>query len=141
MILLGSLSVNNLKAVLHKVARELEAEVQWKADRAELTVEFSDGRKQRIHIERRSGRYLLTSVVLGRARVEEIGSTHLLPLLWQRNRETNVVAFDIDQRGRLIGRVEQVAETLDAEELAIYTKWLARQCDRLEYILSGLDIE
>jgi hypothetical protein len=37
--------------------------------------------------------------------------------------------------------VEQVAETLDPEELSTYAKWLASECDRLEYILSGKDLE
>lgn len=133
--------MNKLKPVLHQVARELATDLSWKATGAELTIKFINGRKQRINIERRNSRYLLTSVVLGRVRVEEIGRARLLPRLWQYNRETNVVAFDVDKRGRLIGWVEQVAETLDPEELSIYIQWLARQCDRLEYILSGLDLE
>lgn len=133
--------MTKLKSILNAVARDLNGDVQWKADQAELVIGFDNGRKQRVVIEQHDDRYVLISVVIGRARVEEIGRTHLLPKLWQRNRETNVVAFDIDKRGRLIGMVEQIAETLDAEELAIYAKWLASECDRLEYILSGKDLE
>ncbi len=106
-----------------------------------VKVTFGDGRHQFIAVERRGEWYLLTSVVLGRARVEEIGRGQLLPFLWQRNRDTNVIAFNLDKRGRLIGQVEQLADTLDTAELAFYIKLLASDCDRLEYILSGRDIE
>lgn len=133
--------MNKLKSVLHEIARDLNAEVKWKADGAELIIEFSSGRKQRVMFERRDHRYALVSIVIGRAQVEEIGRAQLLPKLWQRNRETNVVAFDIDRLGRLTGAIEQVAETLDSEELATYVRWLASECDRLEYILSGKDFE
>jgi len=34
--------------------------------------------------------------------------------IWSRNRVTDVVEFALDESGRLIGRIEQVAEALTA---------------------------
>jgi len=73
--------------------------------------------------------------------VKKIGRAQLLPRIWERNRETAVVAFNLDKRGRLVGQIEQLADTLDLSELAFYIELLARECDRFEYVLSGLDVE
>jgi len=83
----------------------------------------------------------MTSVVLGKTRVENIGRATLLPRIWLRNRHTDCVAFMLDRRGRLVGRITQMVETLDPPELAFYIKLLARECDQFEYVLSGQDIQ
>ncbi len=104
-----------------------------------VNVVFVSGRRQLITAERRGDHYVLTSVILGRVRAETIGREELLPLIWQHNRETDVVAFNLDARGRLVAQIQQVAETLEANELATYLYWLAREADRLEYVLTGKD--
>ena len=52
---------------------------------------------------------------------------------------TDVVEFALDESGRLIGRIEQVAEALNRNELEFYLTALAQECDRLEYLLTGRD--
>ena len=102
-----------------------------------VLIKFSNGRQQLINILQHAELYLLTSVILKRGRVEKIGREKILPLIWQRNRETNLVAFSIDKQGRLIGSIEQLTETADVNELCLYLERLAQECDQLEYLLTG----
>lgn len=108
-------------------------------DTRSLEIVFPNGRRQRIAVERQREHYVLTSVVLKSRQVEEIGQAEVLTRLWQRNREMNVVAFSLDKRGQLVGRIEQLAETVDCEELTLYLELLARECDQFEYVLTGQD--
>ena len=57
--------------------------------------------------------------------------------LW--NRSTDVVTFRFDRRGGLEGYIEQRAETVSPEELHFYLVCLAREADRLEFLLTGQD--
>ena len=47
--------------------------------------------------------------------------------------------FTIDHQERVVGRIDQPIESLHAKELKFYLETLARECDRLEYILTGTD--
>lgn len=131
--------MRKFNTLVKEVARMPNPSLQIKPHANGAVVLFGNNRRQRIVVERRPDRYVMTSIVLGRARVEGMRHAALLPRVWQRNRETNVVAFSLDRRGRLIGRIEQLAATLDASELAHYMQLLARQCDQFEYVLSGRD--
>jgi hypothetical protein len=137
----GSRSVRKLKTFIKQVFDLPNPNATIKPHRNGVVVTFSNKRRQIITVGRQNERYMMSSVVLGRARVADIGRSRLLSLAWQRNRETNVVAFSLDKRGRLVGQVEQLVETIDPEELAFYIELLARECDQFEYALSGKDLE
>ena len=100
---------------------------------------FSNERKQHIEISQKGERYRLMSVVLKQREVEKLKRDWLLPLVWQRNRETNLVSFSLDNKNRLVGAIEQPLESVDADELIHYLERLARECDQLEYVLSGME--
>jgi len=102
-----------------------------------VLVEFSNGRKQHVMVSHQGEHYLLISVILKRGHVEKIGRSTILPFIWQRNRETNLVAFSLDKQGRLIGSIEQLTKTADVNELHMYLEHLAQECDQLQYLLSG----
>jgi hypothetical protein len=119
--------------------RESDLQVIAKGDMRSLEIVFPNERRQRVAVEHQGERYVLTSVVLKSRQVEEIGRTEVLIRLWQRNRETSVVAFSLDKWGQLVGQIEQLAETIDSEELVFYLKLLARECDQFEYVLAGQD--
>jgi hypothetical protein len=105
-----------------------------------LIVSFAGGRKQQIFVKRTDGSYILTSNVLHRARVEELGHWEVLLALWMRNHTSNLVGFRLDKSGKAIGYVEHKAESLDPHDLAYTIEVLARECDRLEFVLSGVDV-
>jgi len=123
--------------------------MQSNATGEEVTVVFASGReqdadddrRQDITIVRKGDYYVMTSTVLKEARVRSKKIDELYPQLWRRNVQTDVVAFTFDKQGKLIGRVEQLASTVDAEELRFYIEILARECDQLEYLFTGTDAQ
>ncbi len=82
---------------------------------------------------------MLASRVITRGRVKGFSSWEIAEKIWDRNRYSDVVEFCIDAGGELVGRVEQVADTLDPEELYFFLRRLAQECDRFEYLLTGKD--
>lgn len=127
--------------LLRQAVQKSELNVDIKKDWRGLLVAFQNGHRQRIKISRKLDRYIISSVVLKCKQVEEIGRTRVLTRLWQRNRNINVVTFSLDQSGQLIGQIEQLAETIDAEEFVFYIELLARECDQFEYALTGKDLQ
>lgn len=133
-----------IKDVVRKIREESRAKTLMHTIDINLTedgvvAEFSNGRQQLISVSQQSGYYRLTSVVLKRGYVEKIGRGKILPFIWQRNRESNLVAFSLDNKDRLIGSIEQPSETADADEMLLYLEHLAWECDQLEYTLSGVE--
>ena len=133
--------MRKFKTLIRQVSGLPNPTAEIKLQRNGILVTFSNNRSQAISTDRQNDRYVMTSVVLGRRRVRRIGRSRLLPLFWQRNREANMVAFSLDKRGRLVGQIEQLTETIDPQELALYIELLARECDQFEYALSGKDLE
>jgi len=104
-----------------------------------LWVEFLDGRQQRVFIDQKSKYYKIWSIVLHRSKVEGYGEVNLIQYVWNKNRQTDVVDFYIDKKGRMVGSILQLAETIDYDELVFYIHILAKESDRLEFLLSGKD--
>jgi hypothetical protein len=107
---------------------------------AGVEVRFPNGRKQILRFKRRDGLYILETTVMGAARVESIGITTALRMLFAKNRETDVVTFALDKANRMVAYVHQLADTLDLAELEFYAIHLAQESDSLEYALAGVDI-
>lgn len=105
----------------------------------EAAISFPTGRTQLVYIREANGRYQMSSRVVGSARVGDIGLAAVARMIWTRNRSTDLVEFAIDESGRLVGRIEHVAESLDRTELEAYLIALAQECDRFEYVLTGRD--
>jgi hypothetical protein len=103
------------------------------------TISFPNNRQQLIHVRRVDDCYQLTSRIIGSTKAGSMAPADLARLIWDRNRSTDVVEFALDDSGRLVGRIEQVAETLNRNELEFYLTALAQECDRFEYLLTGRD--
>lgn len=135
--------MNRIDDILKRmdVLPNTQIKVSYRPGVAEMTL--LGGRKQTVYIERGGGRYMLTSRVLGKQRVENFYEKYsergLALTVWNRNNHSGVVEFAFDDAGRLVGRIAQVRETLDREELLFYLQRLAQECDRFEYLLTGKD--
>jgi len=105
----------------------------------EIVMMLPGGRRQVVHIRREDHRYILASRVITRGRVKSFSSREIAEKIWDRNRYSDVVEFCIDEGGELVGRIEQVADTLDPEEFFFFLRRLAQECDRFEYLLTGKD--
>jgi hypothetical protein len=105
-----------------------------------VTVEFLSGRRQVIKYEADGEQLVLSSRVARRDAVDAIGRERLTRdiLLW--NRSTEVVAFRFDKRDGIEGFIRQCAGSMAPEELRFYLACLAREADRIEYLLTGFDL-
>jgi len=128
--------VEQLLAGLRKLP-DTKLTLSYKA--GEAVISFPDGRTQNIYIRRAGGCYVLTSRVIGSTKAGNMAPADLARRIWVRNRATDVVEFALDESDRLVGRIEQIAETLNRNELEFYLIALAQECDRLEYLLTGRD--
>ena len=126
--------------MLQKVIRQADSPLQFQSHRSGVEVVFKNNRRQVITTERQGNRYVLASVILKRRQVRQIGHSRILARLWQRNRETDVVAFSLNKHGQLVGKIEQLAATIDHTELVYYLELLAQECDQFEHILTGKDV-
>jgi len=104
-----------------------------------VTAILRDGHLQTIVCQRDEEKYILESTVLPSRTVRRKRVREVLICAWQRNRITDIVTFEVDDRLRLVGRIQQLAETIDSHELEFYIDTLARECDELEYLLTGRD--
>ena len=115
----------------------------WEVHTDQIRVEVRGGsRHQVIAMEQRDHLYVFTSVVLGTRSVTKDVQRwrRLARLVWERNALHQLVTFRFDRRNRLVGQIQHQADFLDPEELELYVNTLARECDRLEYLLTGRDL-
>ncbi|RMH31089.1 MAG: hypothetical protein D6692_00840 [Planctomycetota bacterium] len=126
--------------MLESVAQSLNCECQHFQHHSRLSVGHGT-RHQDIEVRVVDDDYELTSVVLPTSDVTATadGWRGLARLAWQRNADSDIVTFTFDDRDRLVGRVRHPATTMDIEEMSLYVQSLVRECDRFEYLLSGLD--
>ncbi len=132
--------MKRIYTMIEKVAGDLGGDVEHFHHHSRLTMGLGI-RQQSVEIRIVDEDYELTSVVLSASDVTASDDNWraLARLAWQRNADTDVVTFTFDNRDRLVGRVRHPAATLDHEELSLYVRSLVRECDRFEYLLSGMD--
>ena len=113
-----------------------------KVDGDGVDVEFGeDGnhRRHRVQVGLAEGGYRLTAFVAKQAVVAN--QEGLTARIWQLNRSTRIVGFRIDRKGRLIGEARVPGAGLTAPEFQFVVRRVAAECDRLEYVLTGRDVE
>lgn len=132
--------MKKIEKILKQIKSDKVNHLELKTINGQHWVIFPNNRKQRIFIVRIKEYYSIRSVVLTKSKVNEYYKDWMYQFIWQQNKETPLVSFLIDKKGRLAGRITHLAEYLDKSELFFYIEILAKECDRLEYILSGKDI-
>lgn len=132
--------MKQIHELLESVAQTLDCDWQHFQHHSRLSVGYGT-RHQDVEIRIVRDDCELTSIVLPTSEVTASadGWSGLARLAWQRNADTDIVAFSFDDRDRLVGRVRHPAAELDVEQLLLYVRSLVRECDRFEYLLSGLD--
>ena len=112
----------------------------WLRHGSTIAVDLSQsGRSQQVLLQRQNDLYVFRSVVVGSEFVTRSDTTwrELAHRVWRKNALKELVTFAFDEMDRLIGFIEQPVATLDHEELKLYIEVVARESDRLEYILTG----
>ncbi|MGH7821476.1 MAG: YbjN domain-containing protein [Candidatus Binatia bacterium] len=133
-----------MRSLLEQLDELIEREgLPWTRRGSDVYVPlWRNDRHHHVHIKREADRYLFWA----RAPVPEdllrpSRRRALIHLTWKRNAEEPFVTFALDESDRLLGQIEQPAATLDPAELRFHVEHLARECDRFEYVLTGLDRE
>ena len=105
-----------------------------------IEVTFSDGRNQKVYVEEGPGSdsFRLWSVAAPPSVVARFHDPDLYT--WERNPGSDLVGFKIDRRGRLIGELHLPLPGLDKSEWQVCVRLLAQRCDRLEFLLTGRDV-
>jgi hypothetical protein len=104
-----------------------------------VEVALPDGRAHRVSVEQTGHGLTLTARVATRGAVAAIEEPELF--VWERNRVTQLVGFRIDKHDLLLGESWVPESGLTADELVFYVRHLAAECDRLEALLTGADVE
>jgi len=131
--------MQKIREQLRRIKRLPHSRLKVAVEDNEVTVTLPNGRHQHIEIKREGDQYVFTSIVLGKAETDRIKWLDFAKRVWDRNRQSDVVAFHLDERDRLVGCIAQWVKTVDLEELQFYLACLARECDRMEYLLTGQD--
>lgn len=111
----------------------------FRVDGDTIEVRFAEGRHQHVRVLEEGDSLRIIGVVARRGVVEGLENVALRA--WNRNRSTQLVGFRLDDRGRLVGESWIPKAGLSGEELATYVRQVAVECDRLEYLLTGRDVE
>ena len=109
------------------------------SDDAGVTVQFSNGRRQRIDVRPGTGVIELRGVVARLAVAVRI--ERLAVMAWEHNRASSLVGFRVDDRGRLVGESWVPTSGLTRDEFLFYLRSAAASCDLFEYQLTGKDRE
>ncbi len=108
-----------------------------------VDVVFSNGRRQKVRYEVSSHgggeQLVLRSTVATAHTCEQIGWEWISEAALLRNRQTEVVGFGFGGRDRLEAVSMHRLETLQPDELRFYLATVAREADRFEYLLTGVD--
>ena len=108
-------------------------------DGSGVTVQFNNGRRQRIDVRPGDGVIEIQGVVARRAVALQIEGAALVA--WERNRASSLVGFRVDHRGRLVGECWVPILGLTRDEFLFYLRSAAAACDSFEYQLTGKDRE
>lgn len=130
--------MHELSSLLRSVAGSLGCELELRDRDAVLDV-GSGTRAQRITVSVEGPDCVLRARILGEREVTKTtkGWCAYARLAWQRNADTDFVTYGFDRRDRLVGEIRHPVAHLDEEELELYVRVLARECDRFAYLLAG----
>lgn len=136
--------MNELNSLLYEIDALLASKrIRGERNGNQLLVRLDrSDRTQKIRVAQQKSTYKFTSVV---ARVKDVigrGTQARNDLVFRilcRNALKPIVFLQIDDRDSVVGQVTCPVSSADAPEIEFYLTTLARDCDRFEYILLGLD--
>ena len=113
------------------------ADLRVEGDMVEIS--FEDLRRHKVKVRDEEDHLLLTAIVARRASLLDTTDPEILA--WTRNRTSSLVGYRVDSGGRFLGECWVPKVGLDADELQLYLRKLAADCDRMEHVITGEDVE
>lgn len=110
-----------------------------RVDGDELLVELENGRSHRVQLEETEDALEFRAIVARAAAVRKLDD--LATRLWKHNRAAQLVSFRIDARDRVLGVGWAPKAGLTVDEARFVLRRVAAESDRLEFLLTGADVE
>lgn len=110
-----------------------------KVSSGEVAVLLAKGRSHRVRIEDGERAYRISAIVIPARVVRGMESPAIET--WLRNRNMRLVGLRIDKDGRMAGEAHVPKVGLTSQEFQTYVRTVARECDRIEYLILGRDME
>ena len=105
----------------------------------EVVVQFENAREHRVRVVETPDTFEIHAIVARVAAIRDVAD--LKPRIWRHNRASQLVSFRFDARGRLTAQGWVPKAGLTPEELQLIVRRVAAESDRLEFILTGKDLE
>lgn len=105
--------------------------------RSSIIVTFANGRSHQVSVDDGADGYTLEAVVAGRRETSRLNRPELDA--WRRNRNSRVVGYRIDGRGRLSAHAWTPHEGITAGLFVTIVRAVAREADRYEILVTGAD--
>ena len=105
----------------------------------DVLVKFDNGREHRVHVVETDNTLEIHAIVARVAAVREVPELALR--IWRHNRSAQLVSFRQDPRGRIAAQGWVPKMGLTAEEFRLVVQRVAAESDRLEFTLTGRDVE
>lgn len=119
--------------------QDLVAREQMQVDGDYVTVRFANQRAQRVRVQVTADGIELYAVA---ARAASVRGVSDLPLrIWRQNRGAQLVSFRIDADGGVCATGWLPHAGLTAEEFQLVLRRVAAESDRVEFLLTGKDLE
>jgi hypothetical protein len=110
-----------------------------KVDGDDVIVGFENGRSHRVQVRATDDLYELHAIVARAAAVRDVPDLSLR--VWRHNRAAQLVSFRIDTRGRVYAEGWVLKDGLEPHEFQFVVRRVAAESDRLEFLLTGRDVE
>lgn len=108
-------------------------------DNDDVIVKFDNGRQHRVRVVEKDDTLEIHATV---AKPGAVGDIRELPQrIWLHNRAAQLVSFRRDTRGRVVAHGWLPKAGLTAEEFRLVIQRVAAGSDRLEFLLTGRDVE
>lgn len=108
-------------------------------DNDDVIVSFDNGRQHRVHVVETNDTLEFHAIVAKAAAVLDV--PNLPQRLWLHNRAAQLVSFRLDTRNRVAAHGWLPKAGLTAGEFKLVVQRVAAGSDRLEFILTGKDVE
>jgi hypothetical protein len=108
-----------------------------------LTLRFAEGelqRSQTVQIWECNGQCIFLSTSVPVAVVRRLSIEKIVEFTWERNRNTDVVEFMLDDAQHIVGRCVHPVDSLHWREFIYCAHVLAVESDRLEYLVCEEDL-
>ena len=119
--------------------RYLRGDNRLEPDGESVLVRFEDGRTHRVLVRETEETLEFSAIVARRARLREVEDVEIR--VWRNNRLARLNGFRVDGNGRLVAFGWLPRAGLGVQEFRYVIHRVGIESDRMEFLLTGLDIE